>query len=49
MEYERNMEEIKSGLTGNAKADMAYLMEQMEKYKDHGLLICTPFHRSRNV
>lgn len=31
------MKEITSGLSGDAKSDMAYLEEQMEKYKNHEL------------
>ena len=29
------MHEITSGLTGDAKTDLAYLKEQCEAYKDH--------------
>lgn len=35
MDFDQIMKEITSGLTGDNKADMAYLQEQMEKYKDH--------------
>ena len=34
-EFDRIMHEITSGLTGDAKADMAYLQEKCEAYKDH--------------
>lgn len=37
MSYEEIMEQIKSGLTGNKPQDLRYLMEQVEKYKDHEL------------
>lgn len=37
MTYDEIMEEIKSGLTGDAKVDMKYLMTQMDKYKEHEL------------
>lgn len=35
MTYEEIIEQIKDGLTGDSKADIAYLREQMENYKDH--------------
>ena len=35
MDFDKIMHEITSGLTGNGEKDMKYLMEQMEKYKDH--------------
>ena len=35
MDFEQIMREITSGLTGDGKKDMKYLMEQAEKYKDH--------------
>lgn len=35
MDFDQIMKEITSGLTGDNKADMTYLQEQMEKYKDH--------------
>ncbi len=34
MDFEKIMHEITSGLTGDGKKDMKYLMEQAEKYKD---------------
>ena len=37
MTYDEIMEEIKSGLTGDTKVDMKYLMTQMDKYKEHEL------------
>ena len=37
MTYDKIMEEIKSGLTGDTKVDMKYLMTQMDKYKEHEL------------
>lgn len=37
MTYEEIIEQIKSGLTGDAEKDMAYLKEQEDKYKDHEL------------
>ncbi len=33
--FDSIMRGITSGLTGNSKVDLAYLQEQMEKYKDH--------------
>lgn len=33
--FDNIMRQITGGLTGDAKADMAYLQEQMEKYKSH--------------
>ena len=35
MDFEKIMREITSGLTGDGKKDIKYLMEQAEKYKDH--------------
>lgn len=37
MTYDEILEEIKAGLTGDAKADIQYLKEQSDKYKDHEL------------
>lgn len=37
MDYDSIMREITSGLTGEPEADMKYLKEQSEKYKDHEL------------
>ena len=34
-EYEKTINEINSGLTGNTKQDYSYLLEQAEKYKQH--------------
>lgn len=35
MTYDEIMRKITQGLTGDASADMKYLKEQMESYKDH--------------
>lgn len=35
MDYQEIMRDIASGLTGENEKDIQYLMEQMEKYKDH--------------
>lgn len=35
MDFEEIMREITGGLTGDGEKDIKYLMEQMEKYKDH--------------
>ena len=35
MDFEKIMQEITSGLTGDGEKDIKYLMEQCEKYKDH--------------
>ena len=35
MEFEKIMHEITSGLSGDGKKDIKYLMEQAEKYKNH--------------
>ena len=35
MDFEKIMQEITSGLTGDGEKDIQYLMEQCEKYKDH--------------
>jgi len=35
IEFDSIMKEITSGLTGDAKADLAYIMEQGEKYRSH--------------
>ena len=37
MDYQEIMRDIASGLTGENEKDIQYLMEQMEKYKDHEL------------
>lgn len=37
MDYQEIMRDIASGLTGDKEKDLQYLMEQMEKYKDHEL------------
>ena len=37
MNFEDIMREITRGLTGDQKSDTKYLMEQMEKYKEHEL------------
>lgn len=37
MEYSEIIDEIKSQLTGNDEEDRKYLLEQMEKYKEHKL------------
>ena len=34
-EYEKIINEINSGLTGDAQKDHSYLLEQTEKYKQH--------------
>ena len=34
-ELDKILSDIKSGLTGNAEKDMAFLNEQSNKYKDH--------------
>lgn len=39
MEYDAIMKEITSGLVGEPEADLAYLNEQSEKYKDHELAL----------
>lgn len=36
-DFDSIMKEITGGLSGDAKSDMAYLEEQMEKYKNHEL------------
>ena len=36
-DFDSIMREITGGLSGDAKSDMAYLEEQMEKYKSHEL------------
>ncbi len=35
MDFEKIMREITSGLTGDSGKDIKYLMDQMEKYKEH--------------
>lgn len=35
MTYEEIIGEITAGLTGDNKKDIAYLKEQMDKYKEH--------------
>ena len=37
MDYQEIMRDIAGGLTGDKEKDIQYLMEQMEKYKDHEL------------
>lgn len=34
-EFNKIMHKITAGLTGDQKADLAYLVEQTEAYKDH--------------
>ena len=36
-EFNKIMHKITAGLTGDQKADLAYLVEQTEAYKDHEL------------
>ena len=35
MDFDRIMQEITGGLTGDGEKDTRYLMEQMQKYRDH--------------
>ena len=35
MSFDAIMNEIKAGLTGDSNADIDYLQEQVDKYKDH--------------